>query len=95
MHLMESATMSTSKLTPTDLPRPTPPTSLTTSAQETATALADTGRAAAFWTATSLPLVYLPLLLGGYAGDHPLTVAALITLNALTLLFGHDHEPGT
>lgn len=95
MTQMEPAPMSTSKLTPSDLPRPTPPHTLTTTAQEKARALADTGRALAFWTATSLPLVYLPMLLGGYAGDHPVAVAALLTLNALTLLFGHGHEPGS
>lgn len=91
---MEPATMSTSKLTPSDLPSPTPPTSLTATAQDAADALADTGRAAAFWAATCLPLVYLPLLIGGSAGDHPITVTALITLNALALLFGHEHDPG-
>lgn len=52
--------------------------------------LAEHGRAAAFWTATLLPLAYLPLLA---AGDQPTTIAALLTLNALTLLGGHGHDP--
>lgn len=90
---MEPATMSTSRLTPTDLPTPSAPAALAATAHETATTLADTGRAAAFWTATGLPFVYLPMLLGGFAADHPVTIAALLTLNALTLLFGHGHDP--
>lgn len=91
---MESATMSTSKLTPTDLPTPSPPARLAATAHETAATLADTGRAAAFWTATGLPLVYLPLLATGTAADYPLAIGALLALNAVTLLFGHGHDPG-
>lgn len=87
--------MSTSERTPTDLPRPTPPSSLTAPAHHAAARLADTGRATAFWTATCLPLVYLPMLLGGFATEHPATVAGLLTLNVLALLFGHEHDPGT
>lgn len=86
--------MSTSRLTPTDLPTPSAPAALAATAQETATTLADTGRATAFWTATGLPFVYLPMLFGGLAADHPLTIAALLTLNALALLVGHGHDPG-
>lgn len=86
--------MSTSKLTPTDLPTPSPPASLATTAQETATSVAHTGRAAAFWTAAGLPFVYLPLLATGTAAHYPLAIGALLALNAVTLLFGHGHDPG-
>lgn len=86
--------MSTSKLTPTDLPTPSSPASLAATLHGTATALAATGRAAAFWTATGLPFVYLPLLATGKAIDYPLAIGALLALNAVTLLFGHGHDPG-
>ena len=85
--------MSTSKLTPPDLPTPTAPAALAATATETAISVAETGRAVSFWTATGLPFVYLPLILGGLATDHPLTMGALLTLNAITLLIGHGHEP--
>lgn len=91
---MESATMSTSKLTPSDLPTPTAPASLAAAAQATTATLANTARATAFWTAVALPFVYLPLLATGTATDYPLAIGALLALNAVTLLFGHGYDPG-
>lgn len=86
--------MSTSKLTPTDLPTPSSPASLAAIVHQAASTIADTGRAAAFWTATGLPFVYVPLLATGTAVDYPLAIGALLALNAVTLLFGHGHDPG-
>lgn len=92
---MESATMSTSKLTPADLPTPSSPARVATTLHETATSIAATGRTAAFWTATGLPLVYLPLLATGTAAEYPRALGALLALHAVTLLTGHGHDPGT
>lgn len=50
-------------------------------------------RAAAFWSAVMLPLIYLPLVATGLVWNRPLAFAALLVLNAVTFLVGHGHEP--
>ncbi|WP_435119457.1 hypothetical protein [Halolamina sp. C58] len=50
-------------------------------------------RTAAFWSAVALPLVYLPLVATGAVWDQPLLFCALLALNAVAFLVGHDHEP--
>ena len=45
----------------------------------------------AFWAAILLPFTYLPLLYGGLDGQFS-TFAALLTLNVLTLVLGHDYR---
>ena len=48
--------------------------------------------AVAFWLATLLPFIYLPvLLLGLNSLDRLLLVLALLGLNAAALIVGHDY----
>lgn len=53
--------------------------------------------ATAFWTAVTLPVFYLPLILTGLDGQTLLAFVGLLALNALALVFGHSHnrERGT
>lgn len=44
-----------------------------------------------FWLAVALPFLYLPLLAGGLQGNEPVTFVALLGLNAVSLVLGHDH----
>lgn len=50
-------------------------------------------RAAAFWSAVALPVVYLPLVATGTVWEQPLAFCALLALNAVTFLVGHGHVP--
>jgi len=54
-------------------------------------------RAVAFWTAAVLPLAYLPLLATGFVAANPGAFAALVAVNAVAFVAGHDHnrEAGT
>jgi len=45
----------------------------------------------AFWTAVALPFLYLPLLLGGLDGQRIPVFLGLLTLNAVTLVVGHEY----
>ncbi|MFB6091979.1 MAG: hypothetical protein ABEK02_03090 [Haloquadratum sp.] len=49
--------------------------------------------AVTFWVAIALPFVYLPLLVGGFSGGEALLFAALLGLNGVALVAGHDHDP--
>jgi hypothetical protein len=49
-------------------------------------------RALAFWAATLLPPVYLPLLAFGIQQDAPLAFVSLLALNALAFVAGHSHN---
>lgn len=49
-------------------------------------------RAAAFWTATLLPFAYLPLLATGFVAANPGAFAALVAVNAVAFVAGHDHN---
>lgn len=50
-------------------------------------------RAAAFWSAVTLPFLYLPLLVvGPQTAAEWLTVGALVAVHAVTLLAGHAHH---
>lgn len=49
-------------------------------------------RAAAFWTAIALPVVYLPMVATGVVWEHPLALLALFALNFLAFVAGHDHN---
>ncbi|WP_435126930.1 hypothetical protein [Halobaculum sp. D14] len=57
------------------------------------TGLLQPARAAAFWTASLLPLTYLPLLAAGVAGSHTTAFAALVAVNVVAAVAGHDYEP--
>lgn len=49
-------------------------------------------RFVAFWLATLLPFVYLPLLATGAVATHRLGFAGLVGLNALAFVIGHGHN---
>lgn len=55
-------------------------------------------RGFAFWAAILLPLTYLPVLFGasgeafGVASGQPQVLLALLVLNVLAFLVGHDHR---
>ena len=70
----------------------TPQTVPRSSSVERAAQVASQLRRLAFWGSVLLPLAYVPLL-SGVAGDRPLLVAGLLSLNAVCLLVGHGHSP--
>jgi hypothetical protein len=45
----------------------------------------------AFWTAVTLPFLYLPLLVGGLDGQQVTVFLALLAVNAVTLVLGHEY----
>ena len=47
----------------------------------------------AFWTAVVLPLAYLPLLSSPFDTQQSLLLVALVTVNVVCLLVGHDYSP--
>lgn len=48
--------------------------------------------AAAFWTAITLPFLYLPLLLTGLStGDRMVAFLGLVSLNVVALVVGHRY----
>jgi len=50
-------------------------------------------RAAAFWSAVTLPFLYLPLLVvGPQSPAEWLTVGTLVAVHAVALLIGHAHH---
>jgi hypothetical protein len=49
-------------------------------------------RAAAFWTAIALPVVYIPMLATGVVWEHPLALLTLFVLNMVAFVVGHDHN---
>jgi hypothetical protein len=48
-------------------------------------------RAAAFWTATVLPIVLLAAIAAGAAGQHPIALAGALAINAACAVVGHGH----
>jgi len=44
-----------------------------------------------FWTSVALPLAYVPVLSGAVSGGQS-TLAALLAVHALALLFGHGYR---
>lgn len=46
----------------------------------------------AFWLATLLPFVYLPLLATGLVSTHRLAFGGLIGLNAVAFVVGHSYN---
>jgi hypothetical protein len=80
--------MSVAPSTPTELAR----TALGTTTKRSVALLATAVRASAFWTAALLPLSYPVLLATGAVADHPLGFAALLAVNVVSLLLGHDHR---
>lgn len=50
-------------------------------------------RTAAFWVAVVLPFVALLALSTGYAADYPAGVVAVVVLNAVAAVVGHNHTP--
>ena len=50
-------------------------------------------RRLAFWAAVVLPLAYLPLLSNPVDGQQLLVLVALVAVNVVCLLVGHDHSP--
>lgn len=52
-------------------------------------------RAAAFWTAVLLPVVYLPLLVASsFTALNPLYAFSLVGIHVVALLVGHRHASG-
>lgn len=51
-------------------------------------------QATAFWSAVVMPFLYVPLLLGGLTGSEFSTFVALLLVNALVLVLGHNHHVG-
>ncbi|WP_224449800.1 hypothetical protein [Haloprofundus salilacus] len=49
-------------------------------------------RFAAFWLAVALPFCQLALLVDGLAGDRSLVLAALVGVNVLALVVGHNYR---
>lgn len=54
-------------------------------------AIARAIEALAFWTAVGLPFVYLPMIVGGVAGQQWLAIAGLLLANVISLIAGHDY----
>ena len=54
-------------------------------------ALGATVRGMSFWAAILLPLVYLPLLLGGLGSQTGFVFLGLLALNLIALFVGHTH----
>jgi len=48
-------------------------------------------RFVAFWTAVTLPFLYLPLLLGGLEGSEPTVFLVLLAANVVALFLGHGY----
>ncbi|WP_135828169.1 hypothetical protein [Halorussus halobius] len=78
-------------------------THATGTADESTTALPSLARAAGeaarervqftgFWSAVLLPLVYVPMLVGGAAASRPSAVVALLGAHALALVAGHGYH---
>jgi hypothetical protein len=80
--------MSVAPSTPTELAR----TAIGTATERSLALLASAARASAFWTAALLPLSYPFLLATGAVADHPLAFAALLVVNVVSLLVGHEHR---
>jgi len=49
-------------------------------------------RAAAFWAAIALPVVYLPMVATGVLWEQPLALLGLFVLNLVAFVAGHDHN---
>ncbi|WP_224269088.1 hypothetical protein [Haloprofundus salinisoli] len=49
-------------------------------------------RFVAFWLAVALPFCQLALVVGGLAGDRSLVLVALLGVNALALVVGHNYR---
>ena len=54
-------------------------------------ALRATIRRVSFWTAIVLPLIYLPLLSGGFGPQTGHIVIGLLAMNLIALFVGHSH----
>lgn len=80
--------MSVAPSTPTELAR----VAAGTTAKRSLVLLAGAVRAAAFWTAALLPLSYPFLLATGAVVDHPLSFVALLSVNVVSLVLGHEHR---
>jgi hypothetical protein len=52
---------------------------------------ATTVQAVAFWLAVVLPLAYLPLVAGGVTAGELVPFVALLAVNVVALMVGHDH----
>jgi hypothetical protein len=80
--------MSVAPSTPSELAR----TALGTTTERSVALLVAVVRATAFWTAALLPLSYPVLLATGAVADHPLSFAALLVVNVVSLVLGHEHR---
>lgn len=73
------------------------PESLVPTVASTVTGLgahaASSVRTAAFWVAVVLPFVVLLALSTGYAAEYPVGVVAVVALNAVAAVVGHNHTP--
>ncbi|MEF8800775.1 MAG: hypothetical protein V5A38_02605 [Halolamina sp.] len=55
-------------------------------------ALLEPVQAIAFWTAIGLPLVYVPMLATGAVWQNPVAVLAILVLNIVAFVVGHEHN---
>ncbi|WP_224336061.1 hypothetical protein [Haloprofundus halobius] len=54
--------------------------------------VASTIRFVAFWLAVALPFCQFALVVDGLAGDRSLVLVALLGVNVLALVVGHDYR---
>jgi hypothetical protein len=47
---------------------------------------------AGFWSAVLLPMVYVPMVLGGFAGEQGATFGLLLAVHAFALAAGHGYR---
>lgn len=72
------------------LTRPLPHWGWTVPGRQT---LAQGVRALGFWLAVAIPLLYVPLLVGGFAGRSKVVAfVGLLALNVVALVVGHDYR---
>lgn len=69
------------------------PVPLPTSADPPLGSLVSGLKRLAFWTAVVLPLAYLPLLSSPIDTQQSLVLVALVAVNVVCLLVGHDYSP--
>ena len=55
-------------------------------------ALVDGAQAVAFWLAVLLPFAHIPALHDSLLGHQPALSGALLALNGICLLIGHNHH---
>ena len=47
---------------------------------------------AGFWSAVLLPILYLPMLVGGFTGGQRIAFGVLVAVHAVALVAGHGYR---